>query len=137
MRLPLNPSVVDAMPPGSPFDSFLRTVFPNIRVDAFTDVAHGVQGAITHFLSHTHSDHLVGLQAKSFGSIIYCSVDAKEMLLLHEDFKSRDNHDNGLRPEKTQTYKHLRVPSVIGPSGEVTYDNSRDLLVSDLTEPEL
>ena len=132
------------MPPGTPYRGFLEPTFPTIRVDEFTEVISvpepfisnpfitqipGSSTSVVYLLSHTHSDHIVGLQAQSFASVVYCSYDAKEMLLRHEVFKERDMLDHDLRAEKMRTYKHLKVDPFRGPNGELYYHGSRDLLV--------
>ncbi|KAF7353690.1 hypothetical protein MVEN_01053900 [Mycena venus] len=81
-----------------------------------------------HLLSHTHSDHITGLQAKSFGYTVICSHDAKEMLLRHEVYAERSLHEHEYRAETTRTYSHLKVDPLIYPDGSMYYTGSRDLL---------
>jgi len=120
------------MPPGTPHHGCLYPYYPQIRVDEFTngsdDSGADLSSAI-YLLTHTHSDHIVGLQAKSFAQSIVCSADAKEMLLRHEVYKERDLHEKEIRAEKVRTYDHLKVDPIITPSGEIYYQGSRDLLV--------
>jgi len=59
------------------------------------------------FLSHIHSDHLVGLD--SFRSpFVYCSAATREMLLCLERFPCRINYAKGILEARVQTYKHLK-----------------------------
>lgn len=121
------------MPPGTPYKCFLRPYFSNVRVDEFTDVSgqKDSSNASVHLLTHTHSDHIVGLQAKSFGQPVICSKDSKEMLLRHEVYGERALLEMDMRAERTRTYKHLKVDPVRGPDGQQNFWGSRDLLVSD------
>ena len=113
------------MPPGTPYGSFVRNY--RIRVDDFTGT---VERVALHLLTHTHTDHLAGLSAPSFGERIICSPDAKEMLLRHEVYNERALKDMELRAENIRTFKHLRVEPRKMQDGTVDYTGSRDLLVS-------
>ncbi|KAG6872838.1 hypothetical protein C0995_006008 [Termitomyces sp. Mi166 len=113
------------MPPGTPFNSFVLPY--RIRVDNFTSNT-GDNPPALHLLTHTHSDHIVGLSAQSFGCKIICSRDAKEMLLRHEVYAERELHDQNYRPQRTRTFAHLKVDPTVGPDGTVSYLGSRDLL---------
>ncbi|KAJ7243370.1 beta-lactamase-like protein, partial [Mycena haematopus] len=114
------------MPPGAPYNSFV--VPYRIRVDEFTNSAGQDMVPALHLLSHTHSDHVTGLQAKSFGYTVICSHDAKEMLLRHEVYAERSLHEHEYRAETTRTYSHLKVDPLIHPDGSMYYTGSRDLL---------
>ncbi|KAG6826688.1 hypothetical protein H0H92_014846 [Tricholoma furcatifolium] len=113
------------MPPGTPFNSFVLPY--RIRVDNFA-ANTGDNAPALHLLSHTHSDHIVGLSAQSFGYKVICSQDAKEMLLRHEVYGERELHDLEYRAQKTRTYAHLKVNPTRTPDGSVSYSGSRDLL---------
>jgi hypothetical protein len=115
------------MPPGTPDNGFI-VPYP-IRVDDFANPP-GTRHAVLFMLSHTHSDHIVGLSAKSFSGKIVCSRDAKAMLLLHESYKGRRLKDHELRGEEgsARTFGHLSIkPANVG--GRVNYSGCRDLLV--------
>lgn len=116
------------MPPGAPFNSFALP-YP-IRVDAFSAIAPSSEphNAALHLLTHTHSDHITGLQAKSFSQQVICSLDAKYMLLRHEVYTERALHEGEYRSEHNLTFSHLKVDPWIGPDGEVFRQGSRDLL---------
>ena len=115
------------MPPGTPFNAFALPY--RIRVDAFTQLpSQDVQPSL-HLLTHTHTDHVNGLASKSFGSVVYCSRDAKEMLLKHESFMERELYHEQLKPEKTRMYSHLKVVPVTRPDGSRCFIGARDLLV--------
>ncbi len=116
------------MPTGTPFHGFIPP-FP-IRVDEFGSTPGITAVPALHLLSHTHSDHILGLSAKSFASTIICSADAKEMLLKHELYKERALRDTDLCDEArlSRTFGHLRVPPLLR-DGRIDYTGSRDLLV--------
>ncbi|KAJ7202297.1 beta-lactamase-like protein [Mycena pura] len=114
------------MPPGSPYNSFV--VPYRIRVDEFTSSAGLETAPALHLLSHTHSDHITGLQAKSFGYTVICSHDAKEMLLRHEVYAERSLREHEYRAEATRTYSHLKVDPLVYPDGSMYYTGARDLL---------
>jgi hypothetical protein len=118
------PTLPSTMPTGTPHDSFLEPCFPGIRVDDFTDN----RPAAAYFLTHTHSDHVTGLQAKSFGSLVYCSLDAKQMLLNHETYKKRSHLQDEYIANPERTYAHLQT-GMRRSEEEVAVDGSRDLLV--------
>lgn len=113
------------MPPGTPYNSFVRP-YP-IRVDEFTVPRDGsLTVAALHLLSHTHSDHIIGLDAKSFASIVICSEDAKEMLLKHETYKARYLRQEEYLLERQRTFKHLQYTVQTNENGPLNID----LLVS-------
>jgi hypothetical protein len=116
------------MPPGTPFNSFALP-YP-IRVDGFTAISPGTesQNAALHLLTHTHTDHISGLQAQSFSGTIVCSTDAKQMLLHHEVYNERALYEGEYRAEHRRTYRHLKIDPYIGSNGEIVHHTSRDLL---------
>jgi DNA cross-link repair 1C protein len=116
------------MPPGTPYKSFVLPY--SIRVDEFTDLPEDYPVVPTlHLLTHTHTDHLVGLSSKSFGYVVICSPDAKEMLLRHEVYANRHLYAEGLANEKKRTFAHLQVGGMRPVEGR-GYQVGRDLLVS-------
>ncbi|KAI0059573.1 hypothetical protein BV25DRAFT_1860161 [Artomyces pyxidatus] len=115
------------MPPGTPFHSFIPP-FP-IRVDEFSSPPTLTTTPALYLLTHTHSDHVNGLAAKSFASTVVCSHDGKEMLLRQETHYARALKAMDLTAETrlSKTYGHLKIPPLrIG--GWVDYQGSRDLL---------
>ena len=119
------------MPPGTPYNSFVLPY--SIRVDGFTELPSDCPIIPTlHLLTHTHTDHLTGLSSKSFGYIVICSPDAKEMLLRHEIYAERNLYQQELRNEKTRTFSHLKVDPLKQSDGRIYYTGSRDLLVQPL-----
>ena len=116
------------MPVGTAFHGFIPP-FP-IRVDEFGPTPGFTTVPALYLLSHTHSDHILGLSAKSFASTIICSADAREMLLKHEVYNERALKDMDLRNEArlSRTFGHLRVPPLLR-DGRLDYTGSRDLLV--------
>ncbi|KAF8838244.1 hypothetical protein BDN67DRAFT_104631 [Paxillus ammoniavirescens] len=118
------------MPNGTPYHSFALP-YP-IRVDNFTDTIDDLpppyNRPVLHLLTHTHSDHIAGLAAKSFAYRVICSPDAKEMLLRHEVYAERSLHDREYRTEKKRTFGHLKIEPYVMPNGQKFYTGSRDLL---------
>jgi DNA cross-link repair 1C protein len=117
-----------SMPRETPFHGLIPP-FP-IRVDQF-----GASPGLTaipalYLLSHTHSDHILGLSAKSFASTIICSPDAKQMLLKHELYRERFLMDVDFRDEArlSRTFAHLKVPPFLK-DGKLDFSLRQDLLV--------
>ena len=103
--------------------------FP-IRVDQFGASPGLTTVPVLHLLSHTHSDHILGLSAKSFASTIICSPDAKQMLLRHELYSERFLRDVDLRDEArlSRTFGHLKVSPCLK-DGKLDLSVGRDFLV--------
>lgn len=116
------------MPTGTPYNAFILP-YP-IRVDDFADTATLQTVPALHLLTHTHADHINGLSAKSFSATVFCSIDAKEMLLRHEVYAERALKEMDIRAENVRTFQHLRVPPKMMGDGSIWYHGSRDLLVS-------
>ncbi|KJA22760.1 hypothetical protein HYPSUDRAFT_87152 [Hypholoma sublateritium FD-334 SS-4] len=115
------------MPPGTPYGSFVAPY--RIRVDDFTTLtSESNETPLLHLLTHTHSDHINGLSAKSFGYKVYCSYDAKVMILKHEVYGERELHTLELRTEKIRTYSHLKVDPLQDTDGRLYFKGARDLL---------
>ncbi|KAG1727799.1 beta-lactamase-like protein [Suillus lakei] len=96
------------MPPGTPYASFALPY--SIRVDCFTCTAHLPAPYNTPalcLLTHSHTDHILGLSSKSFAARVVCSPDTKEMLLRHEIYLERAKKDAG--EVATRTFAHLKV----------------------------
>lgn len=117
------------MPTGTPYNSFVAPY--RIRVDDFTFTSLN-DAPLLHLLTHTHSDHINGLSARSFGYKVYCSQDAKTMILKHEVYAERELHTKELRTERIRTYSHLKVDPLQDTDGRVYFTGSRDLLVRNL-----
>ncbi|WEW58316.1 hypothetical protein PRK78_003784 [Emydomyces testavorans] len=58
------------------------------------------------FLSHVHSDHLMGLESLR-SPFIYCSAATREILLRIEKYPHRMNFAKGILESRKQEYKHL------------------------------
>ncbi|KAJ3565980.1 hypothetical protein NP233_g7295 [Leucocoprinus birnbaumii] len=112
------------MPTGTPYNSFVLPY--RIKVDDFATPSSQEIAPALHLLTHTHSDHINGLSAKSFGYFVVCSRDAKEMLLRHEVYAERELKERDMRAERVRTYAHLRVERTNHPMAY--YQGSRDLL---------
>lgn len=92
----------------STFDGHVAE-FPRIRIDRFRVNDGSSTPSLANFLSHIHTDHLIGLDSPSYGGpFIYCSSATREMLLRLEKYPTRMNFANGLTETRTQTYKHLK-----------------------------
>ncbi|KAI0632302.1 hypothetical protein C8Q77DRAFT_1265751 [Trametes polyzona] len=120
------------MPQGTPYNAFIPPY--SIRVDDFSTPsssstnANQPPAASLYLLTHTHTDHLNGLSARSFGHTIVCSPDAKEMLLRHEVYAERALRDMDLRAQNVRTFAHLKVEPQRLEDGSLEYTGSRDLL---------
>ena len=82
--------------------------FPDIRIDYFrSDPDPAARPPLAYFLSHVHSDHLVGLvSCKS--PFIYCSPATRDILLRLEKYPHRMNFAKGILETRKQTYRHLK-----------------------------
>ena len=116
------------MPQGTPYNSFVKP-YP-IRVDEFSSPRGGLETVpALHLLTHTHSDHTVGLHAKTFGSLVICSADSKEMLLRHETYQARSLKEQELVQARVRTYSHLKANNNLTAATRTNDSNSMDLLV--------
>lgn len=115
------------MPTGTPYDSFVRPY--QIRVDNFTGTTGTNRVPYLYLLSHTHTDHVAGLAARSFSGRIICSPDAKQMLLRHEVYAERTLKDMDIRAEKVRTFKHLKIDPMAFQDGSLDHTKARDLIV--------
>lgn len=86
--------------------------------------------AALHLLTHTHSDHIIGLNAKSFGSVVICSGDAKEMLLRHETYQARFLREEEYVIEKQRTFEHLKYKAQPSSKAQSDLRKNYDLIVS-------
>lgn len=81
--------------------------FPSIRIDYFRPSPSDTQPALAYFLSHVHSDHLIGLETCK-SPFIYCSPASRDLLLRLEKYPHRMNFAKGILETRRQTYGHLR-----------------------------
>jgi hypothetical protein len=116
------------MPPGTLYNAFVLPY--KIRIDDFADSSNLDYAPALHLLTHTHTDQINGLSAKSFGYTVICSYDAKEMPLRHEVYAERALHEQEMRSVKLRTFSHLKVDPFMIPGGGMYYTGSRDLLMS-------
>lgn len=129
------------MPTGTPYNAFIPP-YP-IRVDDFsTPSSSSTNESQTpavglYLLTHTHTDHLNGLAARSFGQTVVCSHDAKEMLLRHEVYAERALRDMDLRAQNVRSYAHLKIDPQRMEDGSLIHAGSRDLLVSPCPQPKI
>lgn len=89
----------------STFDGYVKE-FPTIRIDYFRSDASRPKPAAC-FLSHIHSDHLLGLETLRM-SFVYCSATTKRLLLRMEKYPHRINFQKGILETRKQTWAHLR-----------------------------
>lgn len=81
--------------------------FPDIRIDYFRPSNSASKPALAFFLSHVHSDHLVGLESCK-SPFIYCSPATRDILLRLEKYPHRMNFAKGILETRKQTYRHLK-----------------------------
>ncbi|KAF3923881.1 hypothetical protein ABW21_db0208930 [Orbilia brochopaga] len=80
------------------------TEFPQIQFDYFRKV-DGQQPSLANFLSHIHSDHLLGLAGKGYRApFIYCSAATKNLLLKLERRSHRLNYAKKLVESHEYSY---------------------------------
>ncbi|KAI7335654.1 hypothetical protein KC315_g3110 [Hortaea werneckii] len=91
----------------STFDGIVKE-FPDIRIDHFRSSNEQSQPPLALFLSHVHSDHLVGLESCK-SPFIYCSPATRELLLRLEKYPHRMNFAKGILESRKQTYRHLKT----------------------------
>ncbi|KAI7156315.1 hypothetical protein KC349_g6375 [Hortaea werneckii] len=91
----------------STFDGIVKE-FPDIRIDYFRSSSGQSQPPLALFLSHVHSDHLVGLESCK-SPFIYCSPATRELLLRLEKYPHRMNFAKGILESRKQTYRHLKT----------------------------
>ncbi|KAI7214101.1 hypothetical protein KC333_g6212 [Hortaea werneckii] len=91
----------------STFDGIVKE-FPDIRIDYFRSSNGQSQPPLALFLSHVHSDHLVGLESCK-SPFIYCSPATRELLLRLEKYPHRMNFAKGILESRKQTYRHLKT----------------------------
>ena len=90
----------------STFNGLVRE-FPRIRIDYFRH--HRDQPApAALFLSHVHSDHLLGLESVKM-PFVYCSSTTRRILLKMEKYPHRINFAKGILEARKQHYKHLKT----------------------------
>lgn len=90
----------------STFDGIVKE-FPNIRIDYFRHHP-GKSPPAACFLSHIHSDHLLGLETLKM-PFVYCSAATRRLLLRMEKYPHRINFSKGILESRKQTYKHLKL----------------------------
>src|SRR5271155_5383371 len=90
----------------STFDGVIHE-FPQIRIDYFRQHAT-LPPPLACFLSHTHSDHLQGLESLK-SPFVYCSAATKRILLRMERYSHRMNFANGILEARKQHYRRLRL----------------------------
>ncbi|CAK7272442.1 hypothetical protein SEPCBS119000_005127 [Sporothrix epigloea] len=91
----------------STFDGHIRE-FPDIQVDYFrTTQASSSRRPLACFLSHVHSDHLVGLDTLH-APFVFCSAATRALVLRLEKTSCQINYAKGILEARKQTYKRLK-----------------------------
>ncbi len=90
----------------STFDGYVKE-FPNIRIDYFRTHSDRPPPAAC-FLSHIHSDHLLGLESLKM-PFVYCSATTRRLLLRMEKYPHRINFAKGIVESRKQHYRHLKL----------------------------
>lgn len=89
----------------STFKGYLKE-FPNLAIDYFRPREPGSPPVHAYLLSHTHSDHLQGLDNHKFGgAFVYCSQVTKDILLKVQE---RSNRPEPVH-ERVCKYGHLQI----------------------------
>ncbi|KPI44217.1 Protein artemis [Cyphellophora attinorum] len=89
----------------STFDGYVKE-FPTIRIDYFRSDSSLPHPAAC-FLSHVHSDHLLGLESLKM-PFIFCSATTRRLLLRMEKYPHRINFQKGILESRKQHWKHLK-----------------------------
>lgn len=79
--------------------------FPRIRIDNFRS-SPSQPPPLACFLSHVHSDHLLGLENLK-SPFVYCSAATRQLLLRMEKYTHRMNFMKGILERRKQHYRHL------------------------------
>ncbi|KJR88251.1 DNA repair protein [Sporothrix schenckii 1099-18] len=91
----------------STFDGFIRE-FPDIQVDYFRSTqGMASRRPLAGFLSHVHSDHLVGLDTLR-SPFVYCSTATRALVSTLEKYPCHVNFAKGILEARKRTYKHLQ-----------------------------
>ncbi|KIW11372.1 hypothetical protein PV08_10672 [Exophiala spinifera] len=90
----------------STFNGIVRE-FPTIRIDYFRPHLDQPPPEAL-FLSHVHSDHLLGLESVKM-PFVYCSATTKQILLRLEKYPSRINFAKGILEARKLHYRHLKT----------------------------
>ena len=90
----------------STFDGVVKE-FPTISIDYFR-LRPGRPRLEACFLSHIHSDHLLGLESLKM-PFVYCSATTRRLLLRMEKYPHRINFAKGILESRKQHYKHLKT----------------------------
>lgn len=85
----------------STFDGIVPE-FPEIRIDRFLQSPSAPPPAAA-FLSHVHTDHLIGLETFK-AAFIYCSPATREILLKLEKYPDRMNFANGILEQRIRRF---------------------------------
>ena len=86
---------------------WLREGVSRIRIDYFRTIP-GRPPPVACFLSHVHSDHLVGLESLK-APFVWCSSATRELLLRIEKYPHRMNFAKGILEARRQHYRHLNT----------------------------
>ncbi|KAI1619897.1 DNA cross-link repair 1C protein [Exophiala viscosa] len=88
----------------STFNGIVRE-FPEIRIDYFRSHPNRPPPK-AYFLSHMHSDHIVGLEFVK-GTFVYCTTTTRNILLKLEKYPHRINFVKGILESRKLHYHHL------------------------------
>jgi hypothetical protein len=90
----------------STFNGFVKE-FPTVRIDYFRTLP-GKPAPAACFLSHVHSDHILGLESLKM-PFVYCSATTRRLLLRMEKYPHRINFAKGILESRRQHYRHLKL----------------------------
>ncbi|KAK4939573.1 hypothetical protein LTR10_020179 [Elasticomyces elasticus] len=94
--------------------------FPDIRIDYFRSHPDRPSPK-AYFLSHMHSDHIVGLEFVK-GTFVYCTTTTRNILLKLEKYPHRINFAKGILESRKLHYHHLDTilrPLPLGTATEI------------------
>ena len=103
----------------STFNGIVRE-FPEIRIDYFRSHPDRPPPK-AYFLSHMHSDHIVGLEFVK-GTFVYCTTTTRNILLKLEKYPHRINFAKGILESRKLHYHHLDTilrPLPLGTATEI------------------
>lgn len=120
----------------STFKGYVKE-FPTIAIDYFRPRDEHFPPVHAYFLSHTHSDHVQGLESPSFGSaFVYCSRETKDILLRIQSPANRNSpfYQNVCKYGHLQT-SHSRTQDLLRVLSQYTSRDTNWLWIGNSDSP--